>query len=138
MSPMADYTSHLFPYLPLSSITTLSCGHVIPKSNLVAWNVSTGPSKGEFEFTYGNRGNSEMLDELGRALLNICTVVPDGIVVFFPSYLFLETIVTRWLIAKDGPSIYQRLEGKKMLFREKKEAGVEEVLSQCAKAIDLI
>ena len=137
MSPMADYTSHLFPYLPLSSITTLSCGHVIPKSNLVAWNVSTGPSKGEFEFTYGNRGNSEMLDELGRALLNICTVVPDGIVVFFPSYLFLETIVTRWLIAKDGPSIYQRLEGKKMLFREKKEAGVEEVLSEYAKAIDL-
>ena len=136
MSPMADYTSLLFPYLPSTSIDTLSCGHVIPKSNLVAWNVSTGPSKCEFEFTYKNRGNGEMLDELGRALLNICTVVPDGVVVFFPSYLFLDTVVTRWSLEKDGTSIFERLGGKKMLFREKKEAGVEEVLSEYAKAID--
>lgn len=136
MSPMADYTSILFPYLPPTSISTLSCGHVIPKSNLVAWNISTGPGKGEFEFTYKNRGNGEMLDELGRAVLNICTIVPDGVVVFFPSYLFLETVVTRWSIEKDGTSIYRRLEGKKMLFRERKEAGVEEVLAEYAKAID--
>lgn len=136
MSPMDDYTSHLFPYLPPTSISTLSCGHVIPKTNLIAWNVSTGPSKGEFEFTYKNRGNTEMLDELGRTLLNICTVVPDGVVVFLPSYLFLDTVVSRWSIQKDGTSIYERLEGKKMLFQEQKEAGVEEVLSGYARAID--
>lgn len=136
MSPMADYTSHLFPYLPATSITTLSCGHVIPRANLVAWNLSTGPSKGDFEFTYKNRGNGEMLDELGRALLNICTVVPDGVVVFFPSYLFLETVITRWEIQKDGSSIYDRLGAKKMLFRERKEAGIDGILSEYAKAID--
>ncbi|KAG9244169.1 helicase C-terminal domain-containing protein [Calycina marina] len=136
MSPMADYTCHLFPYLAPTSITTLSCGHVIPKSHLVAWNVSTGPSKGGFEFTYKNRGNGEMLDELGRALLNICTIVPDGVVVFFPSYVFLETMIARWSIQKDGRSIYQRLEGKKMLFRERKDAGVDDVLTEYANAID--
>ena len=136
MSPMADYTSHLFPYLPSSAITTLSCGHVIPKSNLVAWNISTGPGKLDFEFTYKNRGNIDMLDELGRTMLNVCTIVPDGVVIFFPSYLFLETIVARWSVEKDGSSIWKRLEAKKTLFREKKETGVDEVLSGYSTAID--
>jgi len=144
MSPMSDYTSHLFPYLPLASITTLSCGHVIPKSNLVAWNLSSGPSgkEAEFEFTYKNRGNGEMMDELGRAMLNICTVVPDGVVVFFPSYAYLETVTSHWTRApsseagQGAKSIWQRLEAKKMLFREKKDSGVENVLEEYGKAID--
>jgi chromosome transmission fidelity protein 1 len=137
MSPMADYTSHLFPYLSSSQITTLSCGHVIPKANLVAWNLSSGPTGKGFEFTYKERGNSEMLDELGRAMLNICTVVPDGVVVFFPSYAFLDTVVKRWAVpSSEGKSIWQRLEAKKSLFQEKKEVSVDDVLSEYATAID--
>jgi chromosome transmission fidelity protein 1 len=143
MSPFADYTRHLFPYLSPTAITTLSCGHVIPASNLVAWNLSSGPGgkDKEFEFTFKNRGNGDMLDELGRALLNICAVVPDGLVVFFPSYAFLDTVVKRWSLAPPSSStnkwsIWQRLGGKKTLFQERKEVGVEEVLSEYAKAID--
>jgi chromosome transmission fidelity protein 1 len=144
MSPMSDYTSHLFPYLPSSSITTLSCGHVIPKSNLVAWNLSSGPGgKGsEFEFTYKNRANEAMIEELGRAMLNICTVVPDGVVAFFPSYSYLETITNFWARPSKAAggstekSIWQRLEAKKALFREKKEGSVDSVLEEYAKSID--
>jgi chromosome transmission fidelity protein 1 len=144
MSPMSDYTSHLFPYRPSSSITTLSCGHVIPKSNLVAWNLSSGPSGrgSEFEFTYKNRGNETMFEELGRAMLNICSVVPDGVVVFFPSYSYLETIANHWAHVPNPrsgnieKSIWQRLEAKKTLFREKKEGSVETILEEYAKAID--
>jgi chromosome transmission fidelity protein 1 len=139
MSPMSDYTSHLFTYLPESSITTLSCGHVIPKSNLLAWNLSAGPSRQEFEFTFKNRSNSAMIDELGRALLNLCTVVPDGMVVFFPSYAFLESVVKRWSIPHsdaNSKSTYQRLEAKKSIFLESKTLGVEEILASYACAID--
>ena len=146
MSPMSDYTSHLFPYLPSSSVTTLSCGHVIPKSNLVAWNLARGPSGQEFEFTFKNRENGAMIDELGRAMLNLCSVVPDGVVVFFPSYSYLETVVKRWSQPppsssnpsnlKDGKSIYERLSAKKSVFREGKDVGVEEILAQYAQAID--
>jgi chromosome transmission fidelity protein 1 len=81
-----------------------------------------------------------MMDELGRTLLNICTIVPDGVVVFFPSYSFLDTIAKRWSLpppsSTSGNSIWQRLEGKKAMFREKKETGVDEVLTEYAKAID--
>lgn len=52
---MNDYMMHLFPYLPKERIRTLSCGHVIPKENLVALPVSKGPSGREFEFTFEKR-----------------------------------------------------------------------------------
>ncbi|PBP26056.1 putative ATP-dependent RNA helicase chl1 [Diplocarpon rosae] len=138
MSPMTDYTSHLFPYLAPSSITTLSCGHVVPKQNLLAWNLSKGPTGQEFDFTFKNRGNTDMLDDLGRALLNICTVVPDGVVVFFPSYAYLTSIVSRWEMAPSTgqQSLLQRLEAKKVLFKERKEQSVDTVLGEYVQAIE--
>lgn len=138
MSPFAPYFTTLFPSLPPSQITTLSCGHVIPSANLLAWTLSRGPSGKEFNFTFQNRGDTEMIDELGRALLNICTVVPDGVVVFFPSYAYLSTILARWTLSTSPstPSILSRLEGKKSLFKESKEATSETVLQEYAQAID--
>jgi chromosome transmission fidelity protein 1 len=142
MSPMSDYTSYLLSYLPSTQITTLSCGHVMPKENLLAWTLSSGPAGKEFEFTYGKRGGQEgeeMLDDLGRVLLNICSVVPDGVVVFFPSYNFLESVMKRWQIPVPGGKgdIWERLETKKALFMERKEAkGGEDVLTQYTAAID--
>jgi chromosome transmission fidelity protein 1 len=136
MAPFADYTSHLFPHLPPSSITTLSCGHVIPNSNLIAWNLSRGPTGQEFEFTYKHRGNVEMVTELGRALLNICTIVPDGVVVFFPSYVYLSSIVAAWSQSTSSPNVFERLAAKKPIFSESKTASAEQVLTEYAQAID--
>jgi chromosome transmission fidelity protein 1 len=138
MSPMSDYTSHLFPYLPSTSITTLSCGHVIPKENLIAWNLSKGPSGQDFEFTFKNRANNAMIEDLGLALLNICTVVPDGVVVFFPSYAYLTEILKRWAVLLPGntQSILQRLESRKSMFKESKDLSVETTLQGYAEAID--
>ena len=41
-----------------------------------------------------------MVDELGRALLNLCTVVPGGVVCFFPSYDYEKRVYTRWTETK--------------------------------------
>lgn len=138
MSPFSDYTSHLFPYLPSPSITTLSCGHVIPKQNLIAWNLSRGPTGQEVNFTYKNRSNSAMVTELGRVLLNLCTVVPDGLVVFFPSYAYLSSIIAHWSVpAKPGEkTLFERLEAKKSIFTEKKDVSVDTTLTAYAQSID--
>ncbi|CZT50071.1 related to ATP-dependent RNA helicase CHL1 [Rhynchosporium secalis] len=142
MSPMSDYTSHLFPYLLPSNITTLSCGHVIPKENLLAWNLSKGPTGQTFDFTFKNRQNWEMIDDFGRALLNICSVVPDGVVVFFPSYTSLASIVERWEVVppstastQQQKSLLARLATKKQLFQETKTASVDTILSSYAQAV---
>lgn len=58
------------------------------------------------------------LDELGRALLNLCNVVPAGIVVFFPSYKY-EDIVFKHL---DKFGIISKISAKKCIYREPKLA----------------
>ncbi|KHJ30581.1 putative atp-dependent rna helicase chl1 [Erysiphe necator] len=137
MSPMSDYNLHLFPYLEESRITTLSCGHVIPKSNLLAWNLTKGPSGQDFEFTFGHRNNDNMIDDLGRSILNICQVVPDGVIIFFPSYQYLNSVFTRWATdQKSGNSLLKRLETKKQVFQEGKDVSVDTVLQNYAQAID--
>lgn len=36
------------------------------------------------------------LDELGQSLVNLCNVVKNGVVCFFPSYAILENLKARW------------------------------------------
>lgn len=36
------------------------------------------------------------MDDLANALANYCNVVPHGIVVFLPSYAFLDSATKRW------------------------------------------
>ncbi|KAH0073180.1 ATP-dependent RNA helicase CHL1, partial [Aureobasidium melanogenum] len=55
MSPMSDYTAQLFPYLDKTRITTLSCGHVIPTTNLFVSPVVTSQNNTEFNFSFSSR-----------------------------------------------------------------------------------
>ncbi|KAI0969048.1 helicase C-terminal domain-containing protein [Xylaria arbuscula] len=142
MSPFEDYTAHLFPDLAIEKIITLSCGHVIPASNLCVWTLSSCHPKNnanrmEFEFSYQKRGDKTMIRELGLAILNICTAVPDGVVVFFPSYGYLDEVVGIWK-ETDGSqptSIWSKLSNKKTVFSEAKGASSDDLLEQYSKAV---
>ncbi|SPO05517.1 related to CHL1 - protein of the DEAH box family [Cephalotrichum gorgonifer] len=135
MSPFEDYTAHLFPSLPGAKVTTLSCGHVIPSSNLSVWTLSKyrTPTGGEspFEFSFQRRGDKDMISQLGLALVNICSVVPDGVVVFLPSYGYLDEVVRAW----QASPVWDRLSSKKVLFRESKGGSSDEVLESYSAAI---
>lgn len=136
MSPFDDYKMHLFPTFSLDKITTLSCGHVIPTSNLFAWTLAStkpsppgsAPAPDAFEFSFQKRRDPAMIRQLGLALLNICSVVPDGVVVFFPSYGYLDEVVAAWQTPENPtpssssqqPTLWSRLAAKKTLFRETK------------------
>lgn len=110
---MTDYKYNLFHYLPLERIQTLSCGHVIPPSNLLVCPVSNGRSGIEFDFTYSRRQSQSMVSsssmvifatptklcqilELGRSIFQLSLVIPDGLVIFFPSYAYLISAVEIW------------------------------------------
>ncbi|KAL2130915.1 hypothetical protein VTI74DRAFT_5799 [Chaetomium olivicolor] len=150
MSPFEDYKAHLFPSLPPDKVTTLSCSHVIPKSNLFVYTlVSTRPippgtaAPDPFEFTFEKRKDPAMIGQLGLALLNICSVVPDGVVVFFPSYGYLDEVVAAWQTVDKSTTpgsssqltLWDRLAGKKALFRETKGGETEELLQRYSEAI---
>ncbi|KAI2464854.1 DNA repair helicase [Annulohypoxylon bovei var. microspora] len=142
MSPFEDYTAHLFPDLAESKITALSCGHVIPSSNLCVWTLASSGSKNDarstdFEFSFQKRSDKSMIRELGIAILNICTAVPDGVVVFFPSYGYLDEVVATWKEASAGQSksLWEKLQTKKAAFRETKGGSSDEVLEQYTQVI---
>lgn len=103
----------LFPAVPRDRFSTLSCAHVIPKNNLLAQVVSMGPRKTEFEFKHSNRDNESLvcfqslksnrvtkltvqLAELGAVITSVIGLVPDGVVVFVPSYAFLDKVKGAW------------------------------------------
>lgn len=72
------------------------------------------------------------MDEVGRILVNVCNVVPGGIVCFFPSYNFLEKVHSYWQESK----ITEKLSAKKQLFTEPKKANqVEAMLSEYGNCI---
>jgi chromosome transmission fidelity protein 1 len=146
MSPFEDYKAHLFPALPPDKITTLSCGHVIPSSNLLAWTLaSTKPIPpgsttvpDAFEFSFQKRKDPTMIRQLGVVLLNICSAVSDGVVVFFPSYGYLDEVVAVWQTQEPATphgTIWDRLAAKKALFRETKGGVSEDLLQQYSEAI---
>lgn len=138
MSPFEDYKDHLFPMLEESKVTTLSCGHVIPSSNLCVRALAMSRAGGAtFEFSYQRRGDVEMISQLGLALLNMCAIVPDGVVVFFPSYGYLDQVTEVWKKKEktDAQSTWERLQYKKTIFQETKGASSDEVLQKYSEAI---
>ena len=50
----------------------------------------------EFNFSYQNKDNLEMLDELGMTVARISKHVPGGLLMFFPSYRLLNEVYDRW------------------------------------------
>lgn len=118
---MSDYSEHLLSYLPPSKITTVSCGHVIPPSSLLAWPVTTGPSGAPFDFTFEKRNTEATINDLGSALLSFISSIPDGVVVFFPSYAYLDRCIEVWRRAgRQGKTTYDALAAVKPLFHEAK------------------
>lgn len=138
MSPFDDYKDHLFPSLEPEKVTTLSCGHVIPPENLCVWTLaSSRPGMPPFEFSFQRRSDPEMITQLGLAILNLCSLVPDGVVIFFPSYGYLDEVVAAWQKSQgaNAQPIWERLGSRKVLFKETRGASSDEVLQEYTNAI---
>ncbi|KAH5734280.1 hypothetical protein HBI17_203830 [Parastagonospora nodorum] len=151
MSPMSDYEQHLLPYLDSTKIMTLSCGHVIPPTNLLAIPVVRASSGNEFDFTFENRNKERTMIDLGHAILGTAQHIPDGVVVFFPSYSYLDACIAAWKrLAAAGSKVtfWDRFTQTKPIFLEQrsqpnvatqpvanKEAAVDSVLTAYSTAI---
>ena len=136
---MNDYVRHLFAYVEPARLRTFSCGHIIPKENLVAFPVAKGPGGVDFDFTYEKRNSITVIDALGNSLIELSDSIPDGLVVFFPSYAYLDQVILRWQSKNANPTLknfWDRLLERKLVFRESKiTTGVDDVLNQYSQAI---
>ncbi|KAL8780468.1 MAG: hypothetical protein Q9194_000898 [Teloschistes cf. exilis] len=138
MSPMEDYIRHLFAYVAPEKLTTWSCGHIIPKENLFVNAIAKALDGVDLEFSFARRDSVTLIGALGSCLLQLAMTIPDGLVVFFPSYAYLEQASAQWQKTVAGKeNIWTRLEGQKAVFKESKgSSAIEDVLTQYSKAVD--
>ncbi|XP_065337159.1 Fanconi anemia group J protein homolog isoform X2 [Cloeon dipterum] len=92
LSPMTSFQSELGAKFPHS----LSTDHVISPSQVWVGSVSTGPRGKSVNGVYRNAVTIDYQDEIGLSILGICSIVPFGVLCFFPSYAALENVMKRW------------------------------------------
>ncbi|KAL7099864.1 hypothetical protein ACP275_09G112700 [Erythranthe tilingii] len=92
LSPMDSFAEELKLEFPI----LLENPHVISGNQIWAGVAPAGPSGYSFNSSYRNRGSIEYKSELGNAIVNFARIVPDGVLVFFPSYYLLEQCINCW------------------------------------------
>ncbi|XP_060695508.1 ATP-dependent DNA helicase DDX11 isoform X2 [Hemiscyllium ocellatum] len=128
MQPVEEFKDQLLLASGVSAdrLLEFSCGNILPVI------LCNGPSGQQLEFTFQKRDKTELLDECGRVLVNLCKVVPGGIVCFFPSYEYEKRVYTHW----EKTGLLTQLEARKKIFQEPKKASqVEQVLSEYSRCI---
>lgn len=97
MSPLQSYINALLPDIPQEKLRIHSFPHIVPSENLCVSTLSHGPSGRELTFDFSRREEPAMIEELGRAILTLANLVKKGgIVVFLPSYGYLDKLFSSW------------------------------------------
>ncbi|CAH0386974.1 unnamed protein product [Bemisia tabaci] len=134
MEPISEFKEQLFMAAggDPARIVHHSFDHVIPQENILPVIFNAGPTGKQLDFSHQFRSTQSMLSELGRILINVCNVVPAGVVCFFPSYDYENLVFTHF----EKTGVIEKISLKKKVFREPKKPGqVETVLSQYAAVI---
>eukprot|EP00897_Mesotaenium_endlicherianum_P001292 jgi/Mesen1/1190/ME001272S00367 len=92
LSPLDSFAHEL--RLPFE--VRLENPHVIAERQIWVGVVPVGPSGKALNSSFRTRSSPEYKLELGNAIVNFARIVPDGLLVFFPSYHLLEACIEAW------------------------------------------
>ena len=67
--------------------------------------------------SFAERANKDVVRNYGKLILLLASVVPDGIVCFFPSYRYLEEVIAEW----NAMEVLDDLAKYKLAFIEEKD-----------------
>ena len=65
---------------------------------------------------FNDRGDMGVVRNYGSMLVELCASIPDGVVAFFTSYMYMESIICEW----DAMGILRQLTKHKLVFIETK------------------
>ncbi|KAL9180696.1 hypothetical protein ACHAXT_011149 [Thalassiosira profunda] len=66
---------------------------------------------------FQDRGDMGVVRNYGTMMVELCSAIPDGVVAFFTSYSYMESIISEW----DGMGIMRQLTKSKLVFIETKD-----------------
>lgn len=80
--------------------------------------VSKGNDQVAMSSRYETREDVSVVRNYGQLLVELATCVPDGVVCFFTSYLYLESVVASWY----DQGVIDQLHRHKLLFIETQDS----------------
>ncbi|KAK2984870.1 hypothetical protein RJ640_008635, partial [Escallonia rubra] len=125
LSPMDSFAEELKLEFPIR----LENPHVISANQIWTGVVPAGPSGFPFNSSYRSRDTLEYKLELGNAIVNFARIVPDGLLVFFPSYYLLDQCISCWknmshANSANSSSIWERICKHKLPVVEPRQSSV--------------
>lgn len=86
--------------------------------------VTRGSDQAPMSSKYDCRSDTSVVRNYGNLVIELCGVVPDGVVCFFTSYVYMEQMISMW----HEMGVINRLFDKKLVFIETPD-GVESALA---------
>lgn len=120
LSPMTSCQAEL----GINFNTKLENPHVINPKQVFISILSKGKNEQVFNFSYQNRDNQVLLQDLGLSIARIAEVTPGGILIFFPSYRVLENCYNFWT----DFNIIDEIEKFKIVLREPKDPAQYQII----------
>ncbi|XP_024539869.1 regulator of telomere elongation helicase 1 homolog [Selaginella moellendorffii] len=122
LSPLESFAIEL--KLPFD--VRLENPHVIGANQIWVGVVSSGPSGRALNSSYRTRDSPEYKNDLGNTIVNFARIVPNGLLVFFPSYYLLNSCVDSWQTPNqvNGHTLWERICKHKQPVVEPKESAL--------------
>lgn len=86
----------LISELGINIAVTLENQHVVTNQQICVKILGTGPDGVPLHSGYENRNNDKYINSLGMAIFNISRQIPNGLLVFFPSYALMNKCMETW------------------------------------------
>lgn len=92
ISPLEMYPK----MLGFTAVVQESYTMTLARKSFLPMIVTRGQDQSPISSGFQIRNDQNVIKNYGHLLLEFCKLTPDGVVVFFPSYLYMESIISSW------------------------------------------
>jgi Fanconi anemia group J protein len=113
LSPMDTFSSELNTRFE----QRLEALHIIGEKQTWVGCLPVGPEGSTFLGNFKTMDSFAYQDDLSRAILAVCKVIPAGVLVFLPSYSFLDKLLTRM----QAIGVHDEISKQKKIYKEPRQ-----------------
>ena len=92
ISPLEMYPK----MLGFSTVVQESYSMTLARRSFLPMIVTRGSDQAQISSGFQTRNDPQVIRNYGNLLIEFSKLTPDGIVVFFPSYLYMESVISKW------------------------------------------
>ncbi|XP_026553539.1 regulator of telomere elongation helicase 1 [Pseudonaja textilis] len=115
LSPLSTFALEMQIPFPVS----LENPHVIDEHQICVGIITKGPDGALLSSTYEKRFTEECLSSVGKTVVNLVRIIPNGLLVFFPSYPVMDKSLEYW----KAHDFTKKIEALKPIFVEPRHKG---------------